>query len=81
MFLRLGNKDFNFNTLDKHVINIHLHIYANLLTKHHIDQPLVCCPHTLQPKRHHVVEVQPSTDEEGCFLLLQLMHADLVLAR
>ena len=45
-----------------------------------VNQPLISCPRILQTKRYHLVAEQAMASNEGCLLLIHLVHPYLIIA-
>ena len=61
-----------FFTLDKHIVDINLHVPSNLLTEHLVHQPLVNSSYVFQSKWHDFVAIKALTGDECCLLLILL---------
>ena len=63
----------------QHVIHVYFYILSYLQTKHMIDQPLIGCPRVLQSEGHYFEAKHALTGDEGCLLLIYLVHPYLVI--
>ncbi|KAI5317147.1 hypothetical protein L3X38_036854 [Prunus dulcis] len=63
-----------FWVFDRHVIHVDLYGFADLLIEDFIKEPLVGCFGVLQPKKHDLVAIDPSLDDERSFRLVILVH-------
>ena len=70
---------FLVQNLYQHIIYINFHIPPNLWTEYMVHQLLISCPYILQPKGHHLVTKQALIGDEGCLLLIRLVHPYLVI--
>ena len=55
---------------DHHVVNIGLHVLADLVGKDLIDHPLVSSSGIPQPKGHYFVAISPPVNDEGCLFFI-----------
>ena len=62
-----------------HIINVHFHGTTDLLFKDLVHQTLIGGTRILQTKRHNLIAVQPTIGDEGRFILIELIHWNLVV--
>ena len=55
-----------------HVINIDLDISSNLMCKHLVHEPLICCARVLEAERHHFIVEEVLASDEQSLLFIRL---------
>ena len=63
----------------QHVVNVDLNIRFDLVCEHLVHEPLIRCACVLEAKRHHFVIKKALASNEWSFLLIHLIHSDLVI--
>lgn len=66
---------------DDHIVNVYLHIAADLSFKDAVHHPLVCGPSIDQAEGHDLESVYGLVSDEGSLRDILLRHADLIIAR
>ena len=69
-----------FFALDKHIVNINLHVLSNLFSEHLVHQPLVGSSYVLQLEWHDSITIKSLTGDECNLLLVLFWHLDLVVS-
>ena len=67
------------STFYQHVVNVDLDISSNLMCKHLVHKPLICCARVLEAKQHHFVAEEALASDKRSLLLIHLVHFDLVI--
>ena len=65
---------------DHHVINVGLHVLADLASEDLIDHPLISSFGILQPEGHYFITVGPSIGDEGYLVFIFGCHPDLIIS-
>ena len=69
-----------FLGFDQHVVDIDFDVSTDLVVEYSVHQSLVGGSCVLQSKWHHFVAEESSACDEGCFLLVVLIHHYLVVS-
>jgi len=67
--LRLGGRDIR-DTFHEHVINIYFHGVPDEIFKHSVNHSLEGGSDILHSKGYDFITEDPSTSNEGCFVLI-----------
>ncbi|KAJ0614249.1 hypothetical protein HanIR_Chr02g0060281 [Helianthus annuus] len=62
------------------VVNVCLHVFANLAFEGFVDEPLIGSSCIFEAKRHLLITKDPFVRVKGCFFLILFLHEDLVIA-
>ena len=80
-FLMIIEQGSAFFGLDHNIINIHLHIFANLIVQTFLHASLVSCTSISQTKCHSEITINPLRGDKRCFYLILLQQGNLVETR
>ena len=72
---------FFAEVFDQHVINVHLHGFADQFSENYINKALVCCPNVLQAERHNLVPIETAICGERHHVFIIRAHAYLIITR
>ena len=72
---------FFLEALEQHVIDVHLHGFADQVCKDFINKVLLHCPNILQSEWHNLVAVDVMICSECHFIFIFEAHAYLVVTR
>ena len=71
----------SFFALHELIIDVDLHVAADLVLEDFVDQPLICSSNIFEIKRFDFVAVQIVVGDECRLLLILRHHSDLVVAK
>ena len=69
-FIKIPKVLIYFLAFHHHIIDVGLHIFAQLALEHPRYHPLVCGSSILQPEGHYLVMIVSHWGEKSCFLLV-----------
>lgn len=71
----------NFFGLNQHIVDVYLHVVANLVFEHSVYQSLICGSIIFQSERHDLVTIESHICSETFMLFVWGMHGYLVVSR
>ena len=69
------------STFYQYGVNVDLDISSNLVCKHLVYEPLICCARIFEAEQHHFVAKEALAGDERSLFLIRFIHFDLVVTR